>query len=85
MPASDQPITLGPDVIRDLAQRLSDLRHNTNNHLSLIIAAVELIKRKPEAALRMVEAIADQPGKITEEMNRFSDHLEAICGIIREG
>ena len=80
----DQPITLQPETVQDLAQKLANLRHNINNHLSLVIASIELIKRKPEAAARMIDTIAEQPGKITEEVGRFSDGLEAVLGIIRK-
>jgi len=79
-----EPITLTPETVRELESNLSDLRHNLNNNLSLIIAAIELIRRKPEMAVRMVETIADQPAKILEEIKRFSTRLEDALRIVRD-
>ncbi|HSH93070.1 MAG TPA: hypothetical protein VK968_02915 [Roseimicrobium sp.] len=78
------PQTLTPEQIAELNSKLSTLRHNINNNLALIVAAVELIRRKPEAANRMLDAIGDQPGKISEEMKKYSVEFERIIGIRRE-
>lgn len=78
-----EPVTLSQGQIQELAERLSLLRHNVNNHLSLIVAALELIRRKPELAPRFLDNLAQQPDKIIEEMRAYSEHLEKTCGITR--
>lgn len=79
-----EPLTLTTEQIVELSSKLSTLRHNINNNLALIVAATELLRRKPEAAGRMLDAIADQPQKITEEMKRFSAEFEKTLGLRRE-
>jgi hypothetical protein len=83
MGATDSSIALTPEQIADLAKGLSHMRHDVNNHLSLIVAACELIKRKPELANRMVENIVQQPEKICADIRTFSDSIELILGIKR--
>ena len=65
----------------ELSRKLSKLRHNINNHLSLIIAAAELIRLRPETVTRMTETLMDQPQKITEEMKTFSAEFNQIFGL----
>jgi uncharacterized protein YbaP (TraB family) len=74
-------LTIGE--IEALNKQLSTMRHDINNHLSLMMAALELIRRKPDAAERMSGTIAAQPEKITEAMKKFSADFEAILGIKR--
>jgi len=81
MPSTDSSIALSAEQIADLNKRLSVMRHNVNNHLSLVVAACELIRRKPELATRMIENIGQQPEKINDEVRQFSDAVEALLGI----
>jgi hypothetical protein len=81
MPSIDSSIALSAEQIADLNKRLSVMRHNVNNHLSMVVAACELIRRKPELANRMLENIGQQPEKITDELRQFSDAVETILGI----
>jgi hypothetical protein len=83
MGATESSIALTPEQIADLNKRLSHMRHDVNNHLSLIVAACELIRRKPELAGRMIENIVQQPEKICAEIRSFSDTIELILGIKR--
>jgi hypothetical protein len=78
-------VTLAPDQIADLNRRLSMMRHNINNQLALIVAASELIRRKPEMAPRLIENILQQPDRMTQEMREFSEEFENALGIVREG
>jgi uncharacterized protein YbaP (TraB family) len=78
-----EPATLSVSEIDALNQQLALMRHDINNHLSLILAAVELIRRKPEALDRMAATLTDQPPRITEAMNRFSATLEGALNITR--
>jgi len=84
MAAPDSPVTLTPEQIEALNTLLSDTRHNVNNNLSLIIAAIELIKRKPDSLERMVATIAQQPDKIMAEIRSFSDEFEKILQIPKD-
>ena len=78
-----QPVALSPQQVDELNKQLSNMRHDINNHLSLMMAAVELVRRKPEAAERMAATLTEQPMKIGESMKRFSAEFEAAIGIKR--
>jgi hypothetical protein len=78
-----EPVTLNVEQIGELNQKLSTMRHDINNNLSLIMAAVELIRHKPEMVERMMTTVAEQPTKITEAMTRFSSEFERAFGITR--
>ena len=79
-----QPVTLSPAQIEELNTKLHDMRHNINNNLSLIVAAAELARRKPDAALRMIETMEKQPEKVTVELRTFSAFFEQAYGITRD-
>src|SRR5437773_220483 len=49
-----QPVTLSIEQLDELNKKLSIMRHDINNHLSLIMAAVELLRHKPQLAERMM-------------------------------
>jgi hypothetical protein len=67
--------------IQELNQKLAEFRHNVNNHLALIVASVELLRRRPELMGRVTEALIETPQKITEEMRKFSHDFEKAFGI----
>ena len=75
------PVTLTPEQVAELNKKLAALRHDINNHLSLIVAAVELIKYNPEVANRMSTTLAEQPPKIGEKLATFTAAFEAALGI----
>jgi len=79
------PKTLTAEQIRDLNQKLGHMRHEVNNQLSLIIAALEMIRFRPETTERMMETLSQQPLKIQEELARFSEEFEAILGLADRG
>ncbi|MGN6385223.1 MAG: hypothetical protein ACTHMT_03185 [Verrucomicrobiota bacterium] len=81
----DKPIALTPEQVVDLNKKLSVMRHNVNNYLALIVAASELIRRKPEMAVRLIENIAQQPDRVISEMRSFSDEFEIALGIKHPG
>jgi hypothetical protein len=83
MPLPSQPVTLTVKQITDLNSKLSAMRHDINNHLSLIIAAVELIRHKPETAERMMATLVEQPPKIADALLKFSAEFERPLGITR--
>lgn len=81
MPESGQSVTLQPDDVERLRAQLSTFRHNANNHIALIVAATELIRRKPESAPRFVNSISEPAEKIGAEIKQFSDLLEKALGL----
>lgn len=80
----EKPITLTPEQIEELNTALSDTRHNVNNHIALIVGAIELIKRKPEALEKWMNSLSQQPDKIRDEMKGFSESFEATLQITRD-
>jgi len=83
MPLPTQPVTLTAQQISDLNKKLSDMRHEINNYLALIIAAMELARLKPETAERHLGTLIEQPRKITGAMDKFSEEFERTFGITR--
>jgi len=79
-----KPVTLDVEQIEEVQKKLANLRHDINNHLSLIVAAAELIKFNPDLSKRMCATLAEQPPKISDEMSQFSVDIEKILGITRE-
>jgi CRISPR/Cas system-associated endonuclease Cas1 len=79
----EQPVTLTVEQIAALNRELGNMRHDINNHLSLVLAAVELIRSKPHMADRMIATIIEQPPKITQAMQHFSREFEKAYGIKR--
>ena len=77
------PVTLTPAQIEEFSRRLSLLRHDVNNHLSLVVAAVELIKFNPDVLSRMIGTLGEQPPKIAEELAKFSAEFDRVFGITR--
>ncbi|HSY75111.1 MAG TPA: hypothetical protein VK810_06555 [Dongiaceae bacterium] len=83
MALSIEPVTLTAEQIAGLNKKLADLRHSVNNNLSLIIAASEIIRLKPESAEKMWAGLAEQPQKIAETVAQFSSELEKTLCIRR--
>ena len=81
MPTPKQPVTLSAEQVDELSRKLSAMRHDINNNLSVIVAALELIRYQPEVAERMFTSISQQPAKIGETMTKFSAELEKSLGI----
>lgn len=85
MALPSEPVTLSPQQIAELMKHLSTTRHDINNALSLISAATELIRMKPETAPKMLATLNDQPGKITSALQQFSRQFEQCVGGRRIG
>ena len=83
MPAPSGPVTLSVEQLEELNKKLCALRHDVNNHLSLVVAAGELIKFNPESAARMCATLAEQPPKISDVINKFSVEFEKTLGLTR--
>jgi Cu/Ag efflux protein CusF len=78
-----KPVTLNAEQIEELNRRLSTMRHDVNNNLSLMLAALEVIRYKPQMAEKMLATLAEQPPKITTAIAQFSQDFEKIFGITR--
>jgi hypothetical protein len=78
-----EPVTLSVEQINELNRKLSMLRHDVNNNLSLIMAAVELLRRRPEGAEKMLVMLVEQPHKISESITKFSGDMESTLRITR--
>jgi len=83
MALPSKPVTLTVEQLTELNRKLSTLRHDINNNLSLIVAATELMKHKPQVADRMMGTLAEQPNKIMEALKKFSTEFEQALGITR--
>jgi hypothetical protein len=79
-----EPITLSVAQVADLNHKLSEMRHNVNNNLALMVAAVELLRRKPDMAIKMADSISGQTNKMMDEIAHFSAEFEKTLGITRE-
>ena len=49
-----------------------------------MVAALELIRRKPEMVERMVNNLTEQPQKILDEIKKFSEELERALQITHD-
>jgi hypothetical protein len=78
-----QPVTLSAAQIEELNRKLSTMRHDINNNLSLIIAAAEMVRFKPDLLTRMMDTLNQQPGRISASMSGFTDEFEKTMGITR--
>ncbi len=76
-----EPVTLSPEQIKDLSDKLSRMRHDVAGVLSVMVAATELIRIKPERAREMIGMIAQQPQKITDSLTQFSTEFNEVFGI----
>ena len=79
----NEPVTLTVAELGELNRKLSTMRHDVNNHLSLIVAAVELMRHKPQMTERMVATLGEQPSRISEALARFSQEFEQTFGITK--
>jgi hypothetical protein len=83
MPLPSLPVTLTVEQIAELNRKLSSMRHDINNQLSLIVAAVELIRHKPDSANRMLTTLVEQPPRISDALSKFSAEFERALNITR--
>lgn len=77
------PVTLTPEQVAELNKQLSTMRHDINNHLTLIVAVAEVVRQKPQFAEKYIGTLADQPQKISTSMQKFSTEFEHLFGIKR--
>ena len=82
MEPPNQPVAFTPDQMEKMIARISQVRHNVNNHLTLIIGAAELIRRKPDMIERMTATLIDQARKIEEELKQLSAEFKRDPGTL---
>jgi hypothetical protein len=82
LPRETVPLTAGQ--VAGLDRQLSEMRHNVNNHLALMVAALELIRRKPDTVPRVIESLMEQPQRVLDEIRRFCAEFEQALKITRE-
>jgi hypothetical protein len=78
-----EPVTLTVAQLDELNRQLATMRHDINNNLSLIVAALELIRHKPAMMDRMMTTLSEQPKKIGDALSKFSGEFERAVGITR--
>ncbi|MGO8836567.1 MAG: hypothetical protein ACLQQ0_04020 [Limisphaerales bacterium] len=83
MALPDKPVVLSVEQIGELNRKLTTLRHDLNNSLSLIAATAELIRRRPATTEHMWSTLHEQPRKIIEAITQFSRDLESVLHITR--
>ena len=83
MPLPSQPVTLTAEQLADLNGKLSTMRHDINGQLSVIGAALELIRHKPQTTERMLATLAAKPNKIKDTVDKFSAEFARSFGITR--
>ena len=77
------PPTLTAAQLTELNQKLSHMRHEINNQLAMVVAALELIRFRPEMRDKMLTTISQQPPMIMAEVAKFSAEFEQAFGITR--
>jgi hypothetical protein len=78
-----QPVTLSAAQVDELNRKLASMRHDINNNLSLIIAAAEMLRFKPDLVNKMMDTLNQQPDRISRTMSNFTDEFEKALGITR--
>jgi len=80
----DQPVALTAAQVQTLNVQLATMRHEINNRLSLIVAAAEIMRHKPDMTPRMLPTFLEQPAKVTQLVEEFSAHFERAFGLTRQ-
>ncbi len=83
MALPSQPAALSAEQVAELQRQLSTMRHDVNNQMSIIVAALELIRYQPETTEKMIETIALQPQKVGDSLAKFTAEFERALGISR--
>lgn len=75
------PVVLTPEQISELNEKLSKARHDINNHLAVMVAAVELIRYKPDSVERWLASMDGHPMLISDALRDFSAEFEKVLEI----
>jgi len=83
MAVPNSPATLSAAQLAELTQKLGHMRHEINNQLAMVVAALEMIRFRPEMRDKMLTTISQQPPMIMAEVAKFSAEFEQTFGITR--
>lgn len=83
MTLPSHPVTLTVEQLEVLNKQLSTMRHDINGFLTVIVAAAELTRLKPESADRWLKSLTEQPHRIKDSVTKFSADFERAFGITR--
>jgi hypothetical protein len=83
MGVPNTPATLTAAQLNELNNKLAHMRHEINNQLALVVAALELMRFRPEMRDKMLTTIGQQPPLIMAEVAKFSAEFEQTFGITR--
>ena len=75
------PLTLSAAQLTELNKKLSHMRHEINNQLSMVVAALELMRYRPDMRDKMLETLSQQPPRIIAEVAKFSAEFERTLNI----
>ena len=79
----DKPVTLSVEQVGELNRHLSKMRHDINNHLTVMMSAAELTRMKPVNAQQRMSALLEQMPKIIDALKAFSGEFERTLGILK--
>jgi hypothetical protein len=83
MVVPNTPATLTQAQVIELNNQLIHMRHEINNQLAMVVAALELMRFRPEMRDKMIATISQQPPMIQAEVAKFSTEFEQAFGITR--
>ena len=79
----EYPSDIDAAQLTELNNKLAHMRHEINNQLAMVVAALELIRFRPEMRDKMLATISQQPPMIMAEVAKFSAEFEQAFGITR--
>ena len=83
MGVPNTPPKLTEAQLAELNAKLAHMRHEINNQLALVVAALELLRFRPEMRDKMLITISQQPPMIIAEVAKFSAEFEQAFGATR--
>ncbi len=83
MGVPNTPASLTAAQLAELNDKLAHMRHEINNQLAMVVAALEMIRFRPEMRDKMLTTISQQPPMIMAEVAKFSAEFEQTFGITR--
>ena len=79
-----KPVTLSARKISEIEKKLARLRHEVNNNLTLIVAAAEMLRRRPDPGERVWETLEQKPLVVADRVAEFTRHLEKALHLRRD-
>jgi len=79
-----KPVTLSARKISEIEKKLAQLRHEVNNNLTLIVAAAEIVRRRPDPGDQVWESLLQKPLAVADQVAEFTRHLEKTLHLRRD-